>query len=67
MEDLFSNDRTFWLFSKTKIRGDCENINPNSIASKYVFEALYDSTQSAAQQISELNRFILKGLIQVIC
>ena len=49
------------VFLRQKLGGDCENINPNIIASKYAFEALYDSTQSAAQQISELNRFILKG------
>ena len=57
----FPMTEPFGCFLRQKLGGDCENINPNSIASKYAFEALYDSTQSAAQQISELNRFILKG------
>tara|TARA_B100001057_G_scaffold353264_1_gene355095 strand:+ start:5110 stop:12201 length:7092 start_codon:yes stop_codon:yes gene_type:complete len=51
----------FGCFLREKLGGNCEFIDPNSIASKYAFEALYDSTQYAAQQIPELNRFLLKG------
>jgi cell surface protein SprA len=31
------------------------------IANTYVFDALYDSTKTAASQVAELNKFILKG------
>ncbi|MBU0763969.1 MAG: cell surface protein SprA [Bacteroidetes bacterium] len=34
------------------------------VASKYLFNELYDSTQTIAQQIAEKNRFILKGSYQ---
>jgi cell surface protein SprA len=33
----------------------------NSIAQKYVFRELYDSTQTKARQIAEKNKFLLKG------
>lgn len=33
----------------------------NTLADQYVFEALYDSTQAAASQVAELNKFMLKG------
>ena len=32
-----------------------------SIAKKYVFNELYDSTQTKAQQLAEKNKFVLKG------
>ena len=35
--------------------------NQEEIANTYCFDALYDSTQAAAQQIAELNKFLLKG------
>ena len=57
----FPMTNPFGCFLREKLGGDCDNIDPNSIASKYAFEALYDSTQYAAQQIPELNRFLLKG------
>lgn len=31
------------------------------IADQYVFDALYDSTKTAASQVAELNKFLLKG------
>jgi len=31
------------------------------LANKYVFEALYDSTKTAASQIAELNKYLIKG------
>ena len=44
---------------------DCDNPSPlttyYNIANLYCFDALYDSTQAAAQQSAELNKFILKG------
>lgn len=33
----------------------------NELANQYVFDALYDSTKTAASQVAELNKFILKG------
>lgn len=41
-----------------------EKIGDAAIAQKYVFKELYDSTQSAARQVSERNKFILKGKYQ---
>lgn len=38
-----------------------ENGLSNELANQYVFDALYDSTQTAASQVAELNKFILKG------
>ncbi len=36
----------------------------NRVADKYVFEELYDSTQTKAQQIAEKNKFLLSGQYQ---
>lgn len=36
-----------------------EKINDNSLADKYVFQELYDSTQTVARQMAEKNKFIL--------
>ncbi|MDR2468957.1 MAG: cell surface protein SprA [Tannerella sp.] len=36
-------------------------IGNNAIADKYVFQELYDSTLTIAQQIAEKNKFILRG------
>lgn len=38
-----------------------DKIADNSIADKYVFQELYDSTQTKARQIADKNRFKLKG------
>ena len=38
--------------------------NDQSIADKYVFQALYDSTLTVAQQYPELNKFRIKGSYQ---
>jgi len=44
---------------------DCDNPSVFTeyydIANLYCFDALYDSTQAAAQQSAELNKFLLKG------
>ncbi len=39
-------------------------INDISLAEKYVYQALYDSTLTVAQQYPELNKFRLKGTYQ---
>ncbi|MDR0349566.1 MAG: cell surface protein SprA [Tannerella sp.] len=36
-------------------------IGNNAIADRYVFEELYDSTKTVAQQIAEKNKFLLRG------
>jgi len=36
-------------------------INDDDIAQNYVYNQLYDSTQSAARQVTEKNKFILQG------
>ena len=51
----------FGCFLRQKFNDDCDNPNPASIANDYCFDALYDSTQAAAQQLAELNKFLLKG------
>ena len=38
-----------------------KKINNNSIADKYVFQELYDSTLTVARQTAEKNKFILQG------
>ena len=38
-----------------------KKINNNNDADKYVFQELYDSTQSKARQVAEKNKFIIKG------
>ena len=38
-----------------------DNAIRNKTADKYVFEELYDSTQTKAKQIAEKNKFVLKG------
>ncbi|WP_085536936.1 T9SS outer membrane translocon Sov/SprA [Massilibacteroides vaginae] len=38
-----------------------KKINNNAIADKYVFQELYDTTLTAASQIAEKNKFILRG------
>jgi cell surface protein SprA len=51
----------FGCFLREKFNDDCDSPNPASIANTYCFDALYDSTQAAAQQLAELNKFLLKG------
>lgn len=38
-----------------------EQINDSELARKYVYQELYDSTQSSARQLAEKNKFKLKG------
>ncbi len=39
-------------------------INNNNVAEDYIFEELYDSTQTKAKQIAEKNKFFLAGTYQ---
>ncbi len=41
-----------------------KKIADDKIADKYVFQELYDSTQSKAQQIAEKNKFFMEGTYQ---
>ena len=38
-----------------------QKINNSTISEKYVFQELYDSTQTVARQIAEKNKFLLSG------
>ena len=38
-----------------------DKIGDSNVSGKYVYNELYDSTQSAARQVAEKNKFILKG------
>jgi cell surface protein SprA len=38
-----------------------KKINDSRLADKYVFQELYDSTQTIARQIAEKNKFVLEG------
>ncbi|MBX7224926.1 MAG: cell surface protein SprA [Chitinophagales bacterium] len=38
-----------------------KSINNNSVAGKYVYDLLYDSTRIFAQQFPEFNRYIIRG------
>lgn len=55
---------------RRKIVGDESQLSPselagrNSTADEYVFEELYDSTQTKAEQVSEKNKFFLQGYYQ---
>ncbi|MBN2610272.1 MAG: cell surface protein SprA [Bacteroidales bacterium] len=49
---------------RKKITGGSQARDINSIADKYVFEELYDSTQTKASQIAEKNKFYIAGTYQ---
>jgi len=50
---------------RKKITDDSEtDILKNRTANKYVFQELYDSTKTKAEQIAEKNKFMLKGQYQ---
>jgi cell surface protein SprA len=56
---IFPVREPFGSYLKGKITGGDPTLN--SVANQYVFQELYDSTQSTAQQIAEKNKFKLKG------
>jgi cell surface protein SprA len=47
-----------------KIIGENDDVPHRRTAQKYVFQELYDSTQTKAEQIAEKNKFFLKGEFQ---
>ena len=50
---------------RDKIVEDAQNpFGANQVADKYVFQELYDSTQTRAEQVAEKNKFFLKGQYQ---
>jgi cell surface protein SprA len=49
---------------RDKIIGTSNDIEHQRTANKYVFQELYDSTQTRAEQIAEKNKFLLKGQYQ---
>ena len=51
----------FGCYLREKFGDNCDVPNPDNLASNYCFDALYDSTQAAAQQLAELNKFLLRG------
>ena len=55
---IFPAVEPFGSSLKKKITAVTHNAN---IADKYVFQELYDSTQTVARQIAEKNKFILRG------
>ena len=50
----------FGCFLREKFGDNCD-FPEDEIANNYCFDALYDSTQAAAQQLAELNKFLLRG------
>ena len=46
------------------VEGASNQFLANQIADKYVFEELYDSTQTRAEQVAEKNKFFFKGQYQ---
>jgi cell surface protein SprA len=56
---IFPELEPFGSYLKQKIIGN--NPADSTIAEKYVFQELYDSTQYIAQQIADKNKFFLKG------
>ena len=51
----------FGSYLKEKITGGNSDPELNRIAEQYIFQELYDQTQSQAQQAAEKNKFFLKG------
>lgn len=43
------------------LRKEFRKVNEDVLASKYVYDQLYDSTKVVAQQFPQFNRFVLKG------
>lgn len=56
---IFPVREPFGSYLRKKITGGDQSLN--EIADKYVFQELYDSTQSTARQIAEKNKFFIAG------
>jgi cell surface protein SprA len=59
---FFTQTEPFGVDLRATITGG--DATKNSIANKYVFEELYDSTQTKARQISKKNKFYMAGTYQ---
>ncbi len=59
---IFPSVEPFGEYLREKITGGSPLLN--NIADKYVFQELYDSTQTNALQITSKNKFLLKGTYQ---
>ncbi len=63
---IFPVVEPFGSYLKKKITGgnpgDPNYARYKRTAEKYIYEELYDSTQTKAQQIAEKNKFVLKGM-----
>ena len=59
---IFPLTEPFGSDLRKKITGG--DASKNKIADKYVFQELYDSTQTKASQIAEKNKFVLSGTYQ---
>lgn len=65
---IFPLTEPFGADLRDKIVGNEDLLTPQEIAArnktadKYVFEELYDSTQTKAKQVAEKNKFMLQGL-----
>ena len=57
---IFPVIEPFGSFLRGKIKGNPVTF-PDSVADKYVFEELYDSTLTVARQTAEKNKFVLQG------
>ena len=51
----------FGCYLREKFGDNCDFPSTDNLANNYCFDALYDSTQAAAQQLAELNKFLLRG------
>lgn len=56
---IFPVREPFGSYLRNKITGGDPSLN--TVADKYVFQELYDSTQNTARQIAEKNKFSLRG------
>lgn len=61
---FFTQTEPFGADLHKTITGGSSGTEINNVANKYVFEELYDSTQTKARQISKKNKFFLSGTYQ---
>jgi cell surface protein SprA len=61
---FFTQTEPFGSDLRKTITGGSNTAAINSIANKYVFEELYDSTQTKARQLSKKNKFFMAGSYQ---
>ena len=57
----FPTQEPFGCFLREQFGDNCDIPSIDHVANNYCFDALYDSTQAAAQQLAELNKFLLRG------